>query len=168
MEKDEFVNKFEKLAIPGKTLSLQKETLPLRKEIARELGEEMYEVAKRSEENPEGILKDLSSRKKDYKHYRDELSKLVSHKAEFVGSVKNMATNTDDEGIYKEFGKHVYDTLHSNKRMSHENIDGIRSMMEEDKDNIRAWVDQNKNTLNGETVKKAVNEWLADYHQKHD
>jgi hypothetical protein len=157
MEKDEFVTKFEKLAIAGKRSSLQKETLSLRQEIARELGEGMYEMTKRSGENPEGILKHIRSRKNGY---RDELSKSVSHKAEFIRSVKNMAKNADDEGIYKDFGKHVYDTLY-NKRMSHEDIDEIRSMMEKDKENIRALIDQNRNTINSETVKKAVNGWLS-------
>lgn len=163
MEKEVFVNKFEKLAIVGRRSSLPKETLPLRQEIAREKGEEMYEVAKRYGENLE-ILTRIRSNKNDY---RDKIDNSVRYKAEFVGSVKDMAKNEEDELLYKEAGKHMYDAL-QNAGMSPDKIDTIRSMMEKDKENISAWIDQNRDTINRETVKKAVNEWLTEHSQERD
>ena len=164
MEKDVFVNKFEKLAIVGRRSSLPKETLPLRQEIAREKGEEMYEVAKRYGENLEEILTRIRSNKNDY---RDKIDNSVRYKAEFVGSVKDMAKNEEDELLYKEAGKHMYDAL-LDKVRSYDGIDTIRSMMEKDKENISAWIDQNRDTINRETVKKAVNEWLTEHSQGRD
>jgi iron-sulfur cluster repair protein YtfE (RIC family) len=164
MEKDVFVNKFEKLAIVGRRSSLPKETLPLRQEIAREKGEQMYEVAKRYGENLEEILTRIRSNKNDY---RDKIDNSVRYKAEFVGSVKDMAKNEEDELLYKEAGKHMYDAL-LDKVRSYDGIDAIRPMMEKDKENISAWIDQNRDNLNRETVKKAVNEWLAEHSQGRD
>ena len=164
MEKEVFVNKFEKLAIVGRRSSLPKETLPLRQEIAREKGEEMYEVAKRHGENLEEILTRIRNPKNDY---RDKIDNSVRYKAEFVGSVKDMAKNEEEELIYKEAGKHMYDTL-LDKVRSYERIDEIRSMMEKDKENISAWIDQNRDTINRETVKKAVNEWFTEQSRERD
>ena len=164
MEKEVFVSKFEKLAIVGKRSSLPKETLSLQKEIAREKGEEMYEVAKRSGENLEEILKNIRSRKNDY---RDKIDKSVRYKAEFVGSVKDMAKNDEDGLIYKEAGKHMYDAL-LDKVRSYEGIDAIRPMMEKGKENIRAWIDKNRDNINRDTVKEAVSAWLAEQSRERD